>query len=86
MYDIVSHKVNKLKGELSSAFVNVAESNANDADDMENVSISDSGIFEQMRTKSYDENSAAENFDGLSSTEKYKNKIIINSGYSVIKS
>lgn len=64
MYDISLQKVNKLSGELSSAFVNVAEENAS-AQDMDNVSISDSGIVEQMSTKidRSDENNGAENFD-----------------------
>ena len=47
MYDIATQRVNKLNGELSTAFVNVAEENAN-AENMENASISDSGIVEQM--------------------------------------
>lgn len=100
MYDIGTQKVNKLSGELSSAFVNVAEENAN-AQDMENASISDSGIVEQMAsnaTKTSDENTASETFDsdsqpsGIIETfvrppanfNPNENKIIINSGYSVI--
>lgn len=47
MYDIPTQTVNKLTGELSSAFVKVAEANAN-AQDMENVSIADSGLLEKM--------------------------------------
>lgn len=49
MYDIQTQSVNKLTGELSSAFVKVAEANAN-AQDMENVSIADSGLLEKMPT------------------------------------
>lgn len=101
MYDISTQKVNKLSGELSSAFVSVAEENAN-AQDIENISISDSGIVEQMVSNSAsnsDENDASEMYDsdsqpsGLIETfvrppvnfnQKAENKIVINSGYSVI--
>lgn len=51
MYDIGTRIVSRLKGELSSAFVNVAESNANAQDDdmsSNNVTFSDSGIYEKM--------------------------------------
>lgn len=51
MYDIGTKIISRLKGELSSAFVNVAESNANAQDDDDNdtsVTISDSGIYEKM--------------------------------------
>lgn len=51
MYDIPTQTVNKLTGELSSAFVKVAEANAN-AQDMENVSIADSGLLEKMPSNS----------------------------------
>lgn len=37
MYDVPSGEVNKLEGELSSAFVNVAESNA-DSEDIDSLS------------------------------------------------
>lgn len=51
MYDIGTRIVSRLKGELSSAFVNVAESNANAQDDdmnSNNVTLTDSGIYEKM--------------------------------------
>lgn len=100
MYDISLQKVNKLSGELSSAFVNVAEENAS-AQDMDNASLSDSGIVEQMSTKTdrIDENSGAEDFDDESQQaseivsayakpndveDENVNQIVINSGYSVI--
>lgn len=58
MYDIGTQLVNRLKGELSSAFVDVAESNAKaqDEDDSDEIlmSFSDSGIFEKMPTLSSD--------------------------------
>lgn len=54
MYDIGTQLVNRLKGELSSAFVDVAESNAKAQDDDESdemlMSLSDSGIYEKMPT------------------------------------
>lgn len=52
MYDIGTKLVNRLKGELSSAFVDVAESNAkaqeDDSVDEATVSLTDSGIYEKM--------------------------------------
>lgn len=51
MYDIGTKIVSRLKGELSTAFVNVAESNANaqeEEDGDSDVTISDSGIYEKM--------------------------------------
>lgn len=58
MYDIGTQLVNRLKGELSSAFVDVAESNAKAQDDDSSeeilMSLSDSGIYEKMPTMSSD--------------------------------
>lgn len=53
MYDIATQTVNRLKGELSNAFVDVAEANAS-AQENDNVpvTLTDSGIFEQMDTSS----------------------------------
>lgn len=51
MYDIGTRIVSRLKGELSNAFVHVAESNANAQDDdmsTNNVTLTDSGIYEKM--------------------------------------
>lgn len=50
MYDIATKTVSKLSGELSTAFVNVAESNAS-AQDLDGVAITDSGIVEQVSNK-----------------------------------
>lgn len=66
MYDIATQRVSRLNGELSSAFVNVAEENAN-AQDIENSSISDSGIVEQMAP--VDDNVAAEARDDVDDSE-----------------
>lgn len=48
MYDIPTKAANKLSGELSSAFVNVAEDNAT-SHDIDGAAIYDSGIVEQVK-------------------------------------
>lgn len=57
MYDIGTKIVSRLKGELSNAFVNVAESNVNaqeeDIND-KNVTFIDTGIYEKMPTMDSD--------------------------------
>lgn len=56
MYDIGTKTVNRLKGELSSAFVNVAEANANAQEDEDSpVSLTDSGIIEKMPAMNSDQ-------------------------------
>lgn len=50
MYDIATKAVNKLSGELSSAFVNVAESNVT-TPDIDGAAIQDSGIVEQVKSE-----------------------------------
>lgn len=54
MYDIATKEVSRLKGELSTAFVSVAESNADaqakDDDEEQNVQLIDNRVFEQMST------------------------------------
>lgn len=47
MYDIPSKTVNRLSGELSSAFVSVAEANAA-TEDIDKATVVDSGILQQM--------------------------------------
>jgi hypothetical protein len=95
MYDIVTKSVSRLSGELSSKFVNVAEENA--AAQNENGSL----MAEQIdRIDSNIEEDAAEDQDqdgepsnivesvvSLDSKpeEKSDNKVLISSGYSVIK-
>lgn len=51
MYDISTGAVNKLNGELSSAFVNVAEENAS-SEDFEHASTLDPSVLETMMQKS----------------------------------
>lgn len=48
MYDIPTKAVNKLSGELSTAFVNVAEDNVT-SHDIDGAAIYDSGIVEQVK-------------------------------------
>lgn len=50
MYDIISGEVNKLNGELSSKFVNVAEENAS-TEDLERGSTLDPNFLETMMQK-----------------------------------
>lgn len=54
MYDIGTRAVSRLRGELSTSFVDVAESNAdaqmNENGDDTNIKLIDSKIFEQMPT------------------------------------
>jgi hypothetical protein len=87
MYDIISKTVNRLSGELSSKFVDVAEENIFD----DSTSISDR-IDESVS----DEDSEAEPSEivesiikpdsaPVSSNEEPENKVLISSGYSVIK-
>lgn len=47
MYDITTSEVNKLNGELSSKFVNVAEENAS-TEDLEHGSTLDPNFMETM--------------------------------------
>lgn len=54
MYDISSKTVNKLSGELSTAFVDVAEENAQ-TQDIDAAVITDSGLIEQMENNNKDE-------------------------------
>ncbi|XP_035906417.1 YLP motif-containing protein 1 isoform X1 [Anopheles stephensi] len=56
MYDIATKGVTHLSGELSAAFVQVAEENAK-TQNFDEVPIVDSGIVEQMETKSSSESS-----------------------------
>lgn len=50
MYDIVTGSVNKLNGELSTAFVKVAEENAS-AEDLEHASTLDPSVLETMMNR-----------------------------------
>lgn len=48
MYDIGTKIVSRLKGELSTAFVNVAESNADAQENDENLTLVDTGIKQKV--------------------------------------
>lgn len=54
MYDIPTKAVNKLSGELSTAFVNVAEDNVT-THDIDGAAIYDSGIVEQVKPNQEEE-------------------------------
>lgn len=126
MYDIATKGVNKLSGELSTAFVKVAEENAA-AQDLDSAAIFDSGIVEQVSNKNEEDAEtttviatekledyesdmetesdmdadaeASEPFETVVKFEppsvvavakedkkQVENKVMISSGYSVIKS
>uniref|UniRef100_A0A8W7PY61 Uncharacterized protein n=1 Tax=Anopheles coluzzii TaxID=1518534 RepID=A0A8W7PY61_ANOCL len=69
MYDIATKGVTHLSGELSAAFVQVAEENAK-TQNFDEVPIVDSGIVEQMETKSSVENSSDYGSYALTSSEE----------------
>uniref|UniRef100_A0A182PPH1 Uncharacterized protein n=1 Tax=Anopheles epiroticus TaxID=199890 RepID=A0A182PPH1_9DIPT len=70
MYDIATKGVTHLSGELSAAFVQVAEENAK-TQNFDEVPIVDSGIVEQMETKSSSESSQDYgSYYGLTSSEE----------------
>lgn len=83
MYDIISKTVSRLSGELSSKFVDVAEENIFD-DSAESIDRADGS--------SEAEAEASENVESVVSLDNSpvtklepENKIVISSGYSVIK-
>lgn len=88
MYDIISKTVNRLSGELSSKFVDVAEENI----------FEDGPTISDRIDESVDEDSEAEPSEVVESVVKFdsspvtqrsdepENKVLISSGYSVIKS
>lgn len=97
MYDISSKIVSRLKGELSTAFVNVAESNVNAQEEdinNDNLTIIDSGIYEKMPTmestsipthKTHQDHRPIFRRNPVKYHNDASHKISISSGYSVIK-
>lgn len=88
MYDIPTQTVNKLNGELSTAFVNVAEENAT-AQDEESIATTnpEEDSTESIDTFQGQPSNIVETyvkFEGKKDQE-VEPKIQINSGYSVIK-
>lgn len=86
MYDIPTQTVNKLNGELSTAFVNVAEENAT-AQDAETTTNPEEDFTESIDTFQEEPSNIVETyvkFEGNQDKE-VEPKIQINSGYSVIK-
>lgn len=88
MYDIITNTVNRLSGELSSKFVDVAEENIFD----DSTSISDR-IDESVSSEEDAEAEPSEIIESIikpdsfpvNSNEEPENKVLISSGYSVIK-
>uniref|UniRef100_A0A182FDX3 Uncharacterized protein n=1 Tax=Anopheles albimanus TaxID=7167 RepID=A0A182FDX3_ANOAL len=70
MYDIATKGVTHLSGELSAAFVQVAEENAKTQNLDREMPIVDSGIVEQMETRSSTEAVDYVTADSLSSSEE----------------
>lgn len=92
MYDIGTRVISRLKGELSTAFVNVAESNVNAQDDdinNESVTLIDTGIHEKMDSENEKITIIQANSYGSKPSRRNDSKdterISISSGYSVIK-
>lgn len=80
MYDIISKTVNRLSGELSSKFVDVAEENI--FDDSELI-----GKVDESEAQSSNVVESVVKLDNTPVTDDASgNKIVISSGYSVIKS
>lgn len=87
MYDIISKTVNRLSGELSSKFVNVAEENIFDdgtsiADQIDRIdtSVEDDSVGEPSNIME-----TIVKLNSNSTSENTENKVLISSGYSVIK-
>lgn len=84
MYDIFSKTVNRLSGELSSKFVDVAEENIFD----DSTSIKDQASEEDAEAEASEVVETVVKPDSSSpvtSNEEPENKVLISSGYSVIK-
>jgi hypothetical protein len=98
MYDIATKTVNKLDGELSTKFVNVAEENYEAQDDeLTTVTSQESAetidrADDPLENGSNEKEEAASNivetvvkYDEEDPFPNVKNKVLISSGYSVIK-
>lgn len=90
MYDIVSKTVSRLSGELSSKFVDVAEENI--FDDSSSISEQIDRMDESVETLEDAEAEPSNIVESVVkldsspvSSEQAENKIVISSGYSVIK-
>lgn len=88
MYDIPTKSVNRLSGELSSKFVDVAEDNANAEDEhgtliAEQIDRIDEDI-EDSEPESSDIVESVVSLDDETPVEE-ENRVLISSGYSVIK-
>lgn len=72
MYDIATQSVSKLRGELSSAFVEVAESNAN-SQELDNLAAA-SDIVEQWKNSPFEVESGEEPL--AASSEMYEDRVL----------
>lgn len=72
MYDIATQTVSKLRGELSSAFVEVAESNAN-SQELDNLADA-SDIVEQWKQSPFEVESGEEPL--AASSEMYEDRVL----------
>lgn len=85
MYDIISKTVSRLSGELSSKFVDVAEENIFDDDAMIADRIDESVEDAEAEPSQIVESIVKPDSNEVSHLEPEKNKVLISSGYSVIK-
>lgn len=87
MYDIISKTVSRLSGELSSKFVDVAEENIFDDLSAEPIDRIDGSVEDESEAQASDIVESVVKLDNSPVTkEEPENKIVISSGYSVIKS
>lgn len=83
MYDIFSKTVNRLSGELSSRFVDVAEENI--FDDSTSIPDQESSDDAEAEASEVVETIVKPDSSPITSNEEPENKVLISSGYSVIK-
>jgi len=92
MYDIPTKSVNRLSGELSSKFVDVAEDNANAEDEhgsliTDQIDRIDEDIYDNFEDSESEPSDIVESVVSLDDETpvEEENKVLISSGYSVIK-
>lgn len=85
MYDIISKSVNRLSGELSSKFVDVAEENIFDESATISDRIDDSVEDADAEPSEIIESVIKPDSVSVDINEQKVNKVLISSGYSVIK-
>lgn len=88
MYDIPTKSVNRLSGELSSKFVDVAEDNATAQDESESLTPDQiDRIDDDVDDSEAEPSNTVEAILDVNGSEPLEpeNKVLISSGYSVIK-